>query len=126
MGAYKASVFLLAHFPHLPFLRCAIANTGEGYATLAMARRWTHRDGLIVASPGRAQEPEAQRLIEKLPAPQLVTAGFIRPPGVHFIDKKLWVTDINSDLSGGMREPPDGLSQKFRHNSKKAEGEVNT
>ena len=40
---------------------------------------------------------------------QLVASGFTNPLGVHFIDKKLWVSDVNGDFIGGMRELPDGF-----------------
>jgi hypothetical protein len=40
---------------------------------------------------------------------RLVASGFINPLGVHFIGKALWVTDVNGDFIGGMRELPDGF-----------------
>jgi len=41
--------------------------------------------------------------------PELVASGFHNPMGVRFIDKKLWVTDINGDFIAGKRELPDGF-----------------
>ncbi|MGH8007667.1 MAG: hypothetical protein ACREQ3_11735, partial [Candidatus Binatia bacterium] len=41
--------------------------------------------------------------------PELVASGFHNPMGVQFIDKKLWVTDINGDFIAGKRELPDGF-----------------
>jgi hypothetical protein len=40
---------------------------------------------------------------------QLVASGFINPLGLRFVDKSLWVTDVNGDFIGGMRELPDGF-----------------
>lgn len=40
---------------------------------------------------------------------ELVASGFHNPMGVRFIDKKLWVTDVNGDFIAGKRELPDGF-----------------
>jgi sugar lactone lactonase YvrE len=39
----------------------------------------------------------------------LVASGFVNPIGMRFIDRKLWVTDINGDFIAGRRELPDGF-----------------
>jgi hypothetical protein len=40
---------------------------------------------------------------------KLVASGFVNPAGLRFIGNHLWVTDINGDFVGGMRELPDGF-----------------
>jgi len=40
---------------------------------------------------------------------QLVASGFINPLGLRFVGQSLWVTDVNGDFIGGMRELPDGF-----------------
>lgn len=45
---------------------------------------------------------------------QLVAAGFFNPAGVRFVDKKLWVSDINGDFIAGKRELPDGFIVAIR------------
>jgi len=45
---------------------------------------------------------------------QLVASGFINPLGLRFVGKSLWVTDVNGDFIGGMRELPDGFIVEIR------------
>ena len=45
---------------------------------------------------------------------KLVAAGFVNPLGVRFVDKKLWVSDINGDFIAGKRELPDGFIVEIR------------
>jgi hypothetical protein len=40
---------------------------------------------------------------------KLVASGFVNPAGLLFVGNHLWVTDINGDFIGGMRELPDGF-----------------
>jgi hypothetical protein len=40
---------------------------------------------------------------------KLVASGFVNPAGLLFVGSHLWVTDINGDFIGGMRELPDGF-----------------
>ena len=40
---------------------------------------------------------------------QFVASGFVNPLGLRFINKSLWVTDVNGDFIGGMRELSDGF-----------------
>jgi hypothetical protein len=40
---------------------------------------------------------------------KLVASGFINPISLLFVGKRLWVSDINGDFIGGMRELPDGF-----------------
>jgi hypothetical protein len=40
---------------------------------------------------------------------KLVASGFVNPGCLRFIDNHLWVTDVNGDFIGGMRELPDGF-----------------
>jgi hypothetical protein len=40
---------------------------------------------------------------------KLVASGLINPVGLLFVGKHLWVTDVNGDFIGGMRELPDGF-----------------
>jgi len=72
----------------------------------------------VSVSSIRAEETQAQRLMKKLLVPPKIQteAGFTAklpvPPGqLHdpLIGKALWVTDVNGDFIGGMRELPDGF-----------------
>lgn len=38
-----------------------------------------------------------------------VASGFHTPQGIHFMGRRLWVSDINGDFIGGRRELPDGF-----------------
>jgi hypothetical protein len=84
----------------------------------------TYAGQLFVAEVGSFQFPVP--MTQTLPADgkvhrvtpegqlQLVASGFINPLGVHFIGKVLWVTDVNGDFIGGMRELPDGFIVEIR------------
>jgi len=45
---------------------------------------------------------------------QLVASGFFNPAGIRFLDKQLWVSDINGDFIAGKRELPDGFIVEIR------------
>ena len=97
----------------------ATASTALSGMDFAPEGFGSHAGQLFVAELGTMQAPVP--MTQALPADgklhrvtpegqlQLVASGFINPLGVHFIDKKLWVTDVNGDFIGGMRELPDGF-----------------
>ena len=76
----------------------------------------------FVADLGSGQVPMTQRSaadgrvfrVTADGAIHLVAAGFFNPIGVRFVDRQLWVSDINGDFIVGKRELPDGFVAELR------------
>ncbi len=99
-----------------PLVTAATALTGMDFAPEGFG---AYGRQLFVAELGSLQIPVP--MTQTLPADgkvhrvtpdgqlHLVASGFINPLGLRFVDKSLWITDINGDFIGGMRELPDGF-----------------
>lgn len=104
-----------------PVATAPTALTGMDFAPEGFG---AHAGHLFVAELGSMQSPVP--MTQTLPADgkvhrvtpegqlQRVASGLINPLGVHFVNKKLWVSDVNGDFIGGMRELPDGFLVEIR------------
>jgi len=90
--------------------------TGIAYAPGAFG---DYAGQLFVASirPGKEKEqmthaPPAYGQVYRLTPEgelKLVASGFRNPQGVHFVEHRLWVSDVNGDFIAGGHELPDGF-----------------